>query len=88
MEWFAEVFPQTELWRSRRGFVAATVENGDLPAALLEHFDRPGGDPRAAVIDWLEFVATGRVSPRDDGSMGHAKDGYEARPLTSDIPKS
>ena len=66
MEWFAEGFAQTDLWLSRRGFVPPTVENGDLPAALLEHFDGRGGDSRAAVIGCLEFLVTGRVSAMEE----------------------
>jgi hypothetical protein len=67
MDWFAEDFTQTDIWRSRRGFVPPTVENSDLPAALLEHFEREGGDPRAAVIDCLRFLVIGRVSAMEDG---------------------
>ena len=52
--WWLESFVRTRLWRAARGDFAVPVEEGLLPASLLERFVGP---PRDALVVTLRFLA-------------------------------
>jgi hypothetical protein len=52
--WWRDVFVRTAFWRAARGRFAESVDETDLPRALLARFS---GDARAAVVGMLRFLS-------------------------------
>lgn len=59
-KYFKEIFPQSAKWQRIRGIVPPTVKNNELPGALLRLFIQTLKDTEEALIQCLEFLATGR----------------------------
>jgi hypothetical protein len=52
--WWRDAFVRTAFWRAARGRFAESVDETDLPRALLARFP---GDARAAVVGMLRFLS-------------------------------
>ncbi len=60
--WWLKTFPETVFWRQARGRLASPVDEGRLPASLLERFAGEGGGD--GLLACLRFLAPMTTSPR------------------------
>lgn len=59
--WWKEQFPQTEVWRAARGWLACPVVENELPLSLLDRFTGSASDRVRALLRLLEPLSQ---SPR------------------------
>jgi len=60
--WWLKTFPETVFWRQARGRMASPVDEGRLPASLLERFPGEGGGD--SLLACLRFLAPMTTSSR------------------------
>ena len=66
--WWRTRFPESRLMQAERGRFLPPVVVEELPASLVERFDRAGGDLVEAVVRTLGFVAPLTTASVQDGS--------------------
>jgi hypothetical protein len=60
--WWLQAFPETVFWREARGRMASPVDEGRLPASLLERFSGDGAG--SGLLACLRFLAPITTSSR------------------------
>ena len=59
ISWFRDEFPASNHWQSVRGRVSATINSGDLPGSLLDHYIQHSETHEAALVGCLQLFAAG-----------------------------
>lgn len=59
LQYFRDIFPQSNLWKTIRGAVIPTVRNNNLPGSLTAYFRQHSQTPEKAIISCLQLLATG-----------------------------
>jgi hypothetical protein len=54
-KWWRETFPASDLWKRERGRLLPPLNEGNLPASLLERFT--GENERSKLVQALSFLA-------------------------------
>ncbi len=59
LQYFRDIFPQSNLWKTVRGVVVSTVQNHKLPGSLTGYYLQHSQTTEKAVISTLRLLATG-----------------------------
>ncbi len=59
LEFFRDMFPQSNLWKSVRGRFRSTVRNNNLPASLIEYYLKHNRSSEVAISNCLHLLAVG-----------------------------
>lgn len=61
LAYFREIFPESQLWQTVRGFIHPAVANIILPKSLVEHYLVNNKSSPSAIINCLVLLATGKM---------------------------
>ncbi|MBS4095994.1 MAG: hypothetical protein KGZ83_04040 [Sulfuricella sp.] len=61
ISYFREEFTASREWLQLRGLVDATVDSGNLPGSLVEHFLSYYSSAAGGLVACLKFFATGQA---------------------------
>ena len=57
--YFREIFPESKLWKTVRGFISSAVTNFGLPGSLVEYYLGKTKSSKSAIINCLKLITTG-----------------------------
>ncbi len=70
---FRDEFPSSNQWQSIRGKVNSTIQNDNLPSALILHFIEQSDSPENGIIACIYFITTGQGLPSCAQEANHVK---------------
>ncbi|MCF6237968.1 MAG: hypothetical protein L3J79_04005 [Candidatus Marinimicrobia bacterium] len=59
LAYFREVFPESQIWKTVRGFISPAVVNLELPGSLVKYYLNNNPSPENAITGCLLLLATG-----------------------------
>jgi hypothetical protein len=57
--YFREIFPESQIWKTVRGFISPSVTNLELPGSLVKYYLENNKSPENAITDCLLLLTTG-----------------------------
>jgi hypothetical protein len=57
--YFREIYPESRIWKTVRGFISPAVTNLGLPGSLVEYYLRKDKSAESAIINCLKLITTG-----------------------------
>lgn len=58
LEYFRKIFPESQAWRTVRGFINPAITNIGLPGSLLQYYLENNNSPAGAITGCLLLLAT------------------------------